>query len=55
MSEFPKDIDITIKLPISFFDGYEVREKESGKFMGWVDSKNKCIKKYVVKEIIYNE
>lgn len=42
-------------VPIEFVDGYEVHDKETGEFLGWVDAKNHRIVKYVVDEIFHKE
>ena len=50
-----KDGHYEFSIPISFFDGYEVEDAETGEFLGWVDAKNHRIIKYEVKEIIHKE
>lgn len=44
--------EITFKIPIEWFDGWEVTNKETGEFLGWVNAKKKRIQKYVIKEIV---
>lgn len=48
MREIPP---IEIKIPIDFLDGYRVYDKETGEFLGWINAKEKCIKKIIIKDI----
>lgn len=41
-----------IELPIEWFEGCQVIDKETGEFLGWVDAKKHRIIKYEVKEVI---
>jgi len=54
-SKINEDGDYEFELPIEMFDGYQVHEKESGEFLGWVDAKNHRIVKYVVNETIHED
>ena len=51
--EINEDGDYVFEIPIEWFDGYQVTDKETGEFLGWVDAKNKRIVKYEVTEIIH--
>jgi len=42
---------IEIEVPIIFFDGWEVYDVETNEFLGWVNAKEKCIKKITITEI----
>ena len=53
--EINEDGDYEFEIPIEWFDGYQVHDKESGEFLGWVDAKNHRIIKYVVNEIKHEE
>jgi hypothetical protein len=50
-----KDDHYELTIPVEFFEGCEVYDKETDEFLGWVDSKNKRIVKYEVREIIRKE
>jgi hypothetical protein len=43
---------VEYKLPITLFDGWQVHDKKTGVFLGWVNAKNKTIEKVVVSEIV---
>jgi len=43
-----KEDHYEVEYPIEMFDGFEVHEKESGKFVGWVNAKNHTIEKWSI-------
>lgn len=47
--EFKED-HYEFEIPIKFFEGCQVHDKETGEFLGWVDGNKKAIIKYEVKE-----